>query len=158
MEKSRINFYPLVLDDGGRNYSRRPYQINDCSVRAFAILSGLPYDEIYDILRKAGRKSNEGFWSDRWIERKKGKVLNGKFKRVSLKRGKITPMNFSKFYPRGRYLLESHNHTWVVIDGVHRDMWRVKDQNEPLFGIWKFTPNPFKFSLEYSKIEAKSKN
>ena len=141
MEKPRVDFYPLVLDDGGRNFSKRPSQTADCSVRAFSIVSGLPYDEVYDILQKAGRKPCQGFHTDRWVKRNKGKVVGGKCTAVKLKVGKIdlTPNNFVNFYPKGRFVLESHDHTWAVIDGVHRDMWRVKCPDDSLFGVWKFT-------------------
>lgn len=136
-------FYPLVLDDGGRNMSKRPLQTNDCAVRSLAIISGTQYDEVYDILSKAGRKSSQGFELDNWLEDVGGDViLNGVFTRIptaaSLRSVPLTPSNFSRYFKPGRYLLSTCRHVWAYVDGVHRDMWRMKP-DEPLFSAWRFT-------------------
>ncbi len=137
-------FYPLILDDGGRNFSRRPLQINDCTVRSLAILSKFPYDEVYDVLAKAGRKPHQGFYIEKWINKVKGKAFDGRLKKINVEKTKnhpeLTPMNFTEYFPRGRYLLEGYTHVWAVVDGKHRDLWRVK-QDEPLYGAWKFEFN-----------------
>ena len=134
------DFYPLVLNDGGRNFSKRPLQFNDCTVRALAIIANIPYDLAYDTLAKAGRKSCDGFDLGKWIKVRKGKFL-GKTFRQDLQIQKagyiITPFNFGNLFPKGRYLLETHNHIWVVIDGIHYDLWRAK-QHICLNRIWRY--------------------
>lgn len=133
------DFYPLVLDDGGRNLSRRPGQYHDCTVRALAIVTGMDYDLVYDILAKAGRKPCQGFEVERWIRRHKGLVLGGRFVESKLVRPRaLTPITFNFLYPQGRYLVSTTNHTWAVLDGVHYDLWRVKEQ--PLTAIFKWQP------------------
>lgn len=128
--------YPLILDDGGRNLSKRPMQINDCAVRALAILSEMPYDAIYDELALAGRKSFDGFEIEPWLKKNNGKKLGGKFKKVNPKL--LTPEYVHVYYDTGKYLLISSTHTWAMVDGVSRDLWRFP-QDEPLYSVWKFT-------------------
>lgn len=129
--------YHLVLDDGGRNASQRPNQFNDCTVRALAVVTQTDYDIVYDLLAKAGRKACEGFESDAWIRRKRGYVLGGRFKPIRVH--DLTVATFANKYPKGRYLLETSNHTWAVINGKHHDLRRVKEQ--PLTGAWIWTKN-----------------
>lgn len=143
--------YPLQLDDGGRHLSRRPGQYHDCSVRALAILTGQPYDVCYDLLARAGRKPCQGFESDKWLKKVKGRVFGGQFKAVPIIASRpiprsptvvLTPSTFGrdpKYLNGGRYLLETPSHTWAVIDGIHHDLWRVKEQ--PLTGAWQWFPN-----------------
>ena len=133
-------FYPLVLDDGGRNLSRRPMQINDCTVRSFAIITKLSYDEVYDTLAEAGRWSHQGFDNTKWLIKLKGKAFDSTFVRMNVGKTsghpELTPDNFTEYFPRGRYLLERYNHVWAVVNGKHRDLWRVRG-DEPLYGAWK---------------------
>jgi hypothetical protein len=141
-------WYPLILDDGGRNTSLRIAQTNDCSVRAFAIITGKPYDTVYDILAKAGRKSCQGFESDEWLQKRRGRAFGGIFKPVKITgrddrysmRPDLTPLNFASHHPSGRFLLETTDHVWCVLEGVHHDLWRVK-QGQPLTGAWEFLKN-----------------
>lgn len=128
-----MTHYPLILDDAGRNLSKRPGQHSDCSVRALAIVSGLPYDTVYDILAAAGRKPCDGFDSPAWIKKHRGRVLGGRFKVVSV-RG-LTPLTFGRLHPKGRFILETENHMWALVDGKHRDLWRV---TKKLTGAWSF--------------------
>ncbi len=138
-------FYPLILHDGNRNLSKRPAQINDCSVRALAIITNTDYDTVYELLSKSGRKPCQGFDLPRWLKRRKGKVLGGVFTPVKVKglddrysqRPHLTPLNFASYHPRGRFLLEHPTHVWSMIDGIHHDLWRVK-QDRPLTGAWEF--------------------
>lgn len=140
-------FYPLQLNDGGRNMSIRYGQTADCSVIAFAIVAGVSYDESYDILAKAGRKPCEGFASDEWLKKRKGRAFGGVFKPVKVvglddkysQRPHLTPLNFASYHPKGRFLLEHPSHVWCCINGTHHDMWRVKPQTRPLTGAWEFT-------------------
>lgn len=144
--------YTLVLDDAGRSESKRFSQSSDCTVRALSIVTGVAYDDVYDLLAKAGRKPCAGFDSTSWIRRKRGRVLGGRFRAVPVRREmtevleggatkrvmwNVTPTTFSMFYPEGRYLLESPSHTWACLSSIHHDLWRVKEQ--PLSGAWVWT-------------------
>ncbi len=137
--KMSHTLYPLILDDGNCHLSTHSQEINDCSVRAFAIVTELPYDEVYSILAKAGRKRNRGFHSDKWLKKHKGQVLGGVFKPIKLNRTlRLTPLNFGPLHPKGRYILETEDHTWACLNSIHHDLWRVK-QDEWLTGAWEFT-------------------
>lgn len=48
--------------DGGRAFSKRPKQANDCAVVATATLLRLPYDVVFDEMKRRGRKNNAGFY------------------------------------------------------------------------------------------------
>jgi hypothetical protein len=132
-------FYPLVLDDGGRNKSKRPAQSYDCTVRALAIVTELPYDEAYDILASDGRRCNDGFYIEKWLlmgmSLKKGDKFRGVFKKLDTTG--VNPLNFIDYYPWGRFLLVNHNHVWAVVNKKHRDLVRVP-QEKPLSSAWEY--------------------
>lgn len=140
------HLYPLVLNDGNRNLSRRPGQFNDCTVRAFAIITGKSYDEVYDILAKAGRKPCQGFDSTGWLKKRRGRAFGGHFKAIpilfrlkgSMARYTLTPSLFASHYPEGRFLLETPSHTWACLDSIQHDLWRVKERS--LTGAWQWHP------------------
>lgn len=126
--------YQLHLCDGGRNWSRRPYQKNDCTVRALATVTCRDYDSIYDMLKKAGRKSHDGFDLDGWLRVSPCKLFHGTTLTKVNKKG-LTVNNFAGKHPKGKFLLQTNSHVWAVINGVHYDLIRVKDQ--PLCSIWR---------------------
>jgi hypothetical protein len=127
--------YPLIINDGGRNRSRRPYQINDCTVRSLAIISNHPYDQVYDLLKKAGRKSHKGFDIDHWLGVSPAVLPELHIRMTKVNKRGLTVNNFSMRHPKGRFLLENRNHIWAVWDGTHHDLIRVKDQ--PLCSVWR---------------------
>jgi len=47
-------------NDGGRSSAGYKGKAGDCVVRAFAIASNLPYDEIYDLVNEIGLKEKTG--------------------------------------------------------------------------------------------------
>lgn len=130
--------YPLILDDGNCHLSSHPQELDDCTVRALAIVTGLLYDHIYDVLKEAGRKPNRGFHSDRWIKKRGGRVFGGRFKVVPIGKHNI-PLAFGQIHYQGRYLLETNDHTWALVNGEHRDLLRVKDSAK-LTGAWQWHP------------------
>jgi hypothetical protein len=115
-------------------------------VRSLAILTGAEYDDVYNVLAKAGRVTCDGFDLSGWLTKRRGSTKWGVFKRVKVtglddrysQRPHLTPVNFASHHRRGRFLLENHDHVWAVVDSVHRDLWRVK--NVPLEAAWEFVP------------------
>jgi hypothetical protein len=151
-----IRPYPLVLDDAGRNLSKRTGSFNDCTVRALAIVSRQPFDLVYETLAAAGRKPCEGFDIDGWIVRKRRRAFGGHFRRVPIfvpiklraagpkwnretVHIRLTPATFTAHYPKGRYLVTTDDHVWAVVDSRHHDLIRVKEQ--PLAGAWVWVPD-----------------
>ena len=51
--KSNLRFQ---INDGGRSAAGYKGQAGDCAVRSIAIVTGLPYQKIYDDLFKANEK------------------------------------------------------------------------------------------------------
>lgn len=130
--------YTLVIDDADCHLSTRFAEANDCTVRSIAIVTSLSYDHVFDVLAEAGRKPNRGFESDQWLKKRRGRVLGGRFKAVNVKG--LVPDTFAHRYPIGRYLVETADHVYSVLDGVAHDLGRVKKQF--LTGAWVWTPKP----------------
>lgn len=127
--------YPLVLDDAGRNLSKRPSQHNDCTVRALTLATGKMYDEVYDELKdKAGRKSHDGIYLYGYLVRRK-KFLGVPYTRVKIKKGCV--ISDVIYTQKGRYLIETYNHVFCVIDGIAHDMIR-QPEDEPVEAVWQF--------------------
>jgi hypothetical protein len=104
--------YPLILDDAGKNMSRRPLQVGDCTVRALAVATKVKYDTCYEALKAAGRKSHDGFNLGAYLK------TMGLFYgwRASLVR--MPKMTLAKFFglaPKGRYIIETSDHVIAVI-------------------------------------------
>lgn len=125
--------YPWVCTDGGRSSSARPKQQNDCTVRALAIARDLPYDEAYDILKDAGRKSGRGFDFVKWVASQPW-ATKISFPAVKGKR-RMTPAQFCRDYPKGIFILRVTKHLIAVRDGVIYDAF----ENRPdrcVYAAW----------------------
>lgn len=124
--------------DGGRTTSKRPKQINDCTVRALSLTCDLEYDDAYDLLKKAGRKSSQGFDFSGFI--KKQQSINGKqikwqpFQAVK-GQPRMKPETFIKQFPKGKFILSIAGHVSVVINGVNYDT--VAQWRRCVYGMWE---------------------
>ena len=103
---------------------------------ALALVTGLKYDVIHAALKRGGRKNNQGFASDSWLTRRGGAAFGGLFRALPIKG--LTIHTFHLTHPKGRYLIETDYHVGAVINGVHYDTTRVKEQ--PLTGLWEWIP------------------
>lgn len=130
--------YPMLCHDGGRKESKRSKQRNDCTVRALAIATGIPYDEAYDLLAAAGRKSGSGFNIKKWAPT--ASVNNFGFKWIAFPavsgQRRMNPMTFCKQYSTRTYIARVAKHVFAVIDGV------IYDTHEPradccIYGVWE---------------------
>lgn len=117
---------PLKLSDAGRSNSRRPRQTNDCTVVALAHATGLPYDECYDTLAKAGRKCGRGFGLTKWAA--KASLGGWRFRQMSFPATKgmrrVNPATFALKHPEGRFILRVSKHVMACVDGVIVDAYR----------------------------------
>jgi len=129
-----ISLYPFQHNDGGRATSRRPRQSNDCTVRAFAIAEDLPYDEAYDALAHAGRKSWKGFSMSRWLDHQPGYVRLP-FPAVKGER-RMNPTTFCRQFPSGRYICKTAKHVFAVVDGVLNDDW-AQEPDRCIYTAWR---------------------
>ena len=100
------------------------YERNDCTVRALAIATLVPYWKCYQVLAEFGRKPNRGTNIRKFFKNNK-MVLGYWFKKLSFRK-QITLNKFVKKYPEGTYYVRISRHVFVVKDGVAIDMVRPK--------------------------------
>jgi hypothetical protein len=105
---------------------------NNCTICALSTAAGIPYNEAYEIGKKAGRKNGRGFITRKLMEvaRKNG-IDYRKIKTTG-----ITIQKFLKKYPTGRFVVNRRGHAFAIIDGTIYDHL----ENTPLqriVGIWK---------------------
>lgn len=127
--------YPLILDDGKRNLSARPLALNDCTVRALAIVTGARYNACYDQLKAAGRRSNDGFDLAAYLS--KSPVLWGWSARRVRTRKDLTLDRLMASRPHG-IIVETEDHVIAVMHGAAHDMIRVPGDSL-VYGVWQFS-------------------
>ncbi len=132
---------PFHQADGGRATSRRPRQKSDCAVRACAIASGLPYDQVYDDLATLGRRCSRGTPTGAiatWL-RLRCCAARHAFPAVA---GQMR-MHVDAFLAgpgaQGRWVVRIAGHVFATVDGVAHDTsmprqdacvycaWRIND-------------------------------
>lgn len=126
--------HPWAYSDAGRAASRRPRQGNDCTVRALAIARGLSYDEAYDLLAHAGRRSgqrlNLGPWlsEQAWARKIAFPAVKGQ--------PRMTPPSFCTRFAQGRFICKAAKHVFAVVDGVVYDTEPVGDRR-CIYTAWR---------------------
>lgn len=132
--------YPFVRSDAGRSASRRPKQKNDCTVRAVTLVYGIPYDDAYDRLKSAGRKSHQGYHFNEWAAL--DSTIDGKklvwqsFPGVKGQK-RMNPLRFCKDFPEGRFIVRTAGHVFAIIDGVGYDDEDPERDDRCIYGCWK---------------------
>jgi len=100
------------------------HERNDCTVRALAIATLVPYWKCYQVLAEFGRKPNRGTNIRKFFKNNK-MVLGYWFKKLNFRK-QITLNKFVKKYPEGTYYVRISRHVFVVKDGVAIDMTKPK--------------------------------
>jgi len=124
-----------IKDDGGRAEAGYKGTTGDCCVRAIAIVTGKPYQEVYDALNEI---SKEERWKKRRGKKVKSDARTGVFKRTSRKyieslgykwtatmhigSGCKVHMKADEL-PSGRLIIKASRHMTAVIDGVVHDTY-----------------------------------
>ena len=144
----------LNVDDGGRHAAGYKGQAGDCVVRSIAIVTGLPYQKVYDDLFKA----NEEFRSTsktalaRSLRKKNDSPRSGTH-RVVLKKYlaqlnfRWTPTMFigqgckvhlkKEELPEGTLLVSCSKHITVVKDGILHDTHDCsRNGTRCVYGYW----------------------
>ncbi|MHB1696541.1 MAG: hypothetical protein ACYCSQ_00315 [bacterium] len=111
--------YRYFKTDAGRSSSKRPRQINDCTVRAVAMAFSISYDEAYDRLKSFGRKCGRGFHIDDYMSVAGAKKIS--FPAVKGEY-RMNTWKFCREYDKGTYICRVAKHVFTVIDGVVCDM------------------------------------
>lgn len=125
----------FVESDGGRSKSKRPSQKMDCVVRAFAIVFDRDYDDVYDEIASAGRKSHRGTPKDIWKN-----WLNGKGERISFPaivgQQRMTTGEFCRRFSKGKFVVQCAKHVFAVVDGVAYDTSKPRIDS-CVYAVWK---------------------
>lgn len=119
--------YPINITDAGRSLSNRPKARNDCSVRALACATNLPYDEAYEIVAADGRKSGRGHNLRPLLDRSTINGMRFVYEPYPAQRGQPR-MNIERFCrekPVGRYVCRVSGHYLAIVDGVVQDDTRT---------------------------------
>lgn len=121
---------------------------NDCTVRAVASALSLPYADVHYKAVLAGRVRRKGFWPELIL-----KHFTTDFTKTSMydkNRIKCGNSPLSSAYPTlaqimpllqsGRYILETNNHAFAVVDGVIHDAsrYRAKCRIQNIFEIKEY--------------------
>lgn len=130
--------YRFQKHDGGRSVSRRPKQQNDCTVRALAVATGMPYDDAYDILKEAGRQSSRKFKMPEWMSKQPLAAL--RFEKMTFPSVKgqprMNPVRFCSQFPYGTFIVRTAKHVFVIRDGV-----AIDTEQEPaercIYSAWR---------------------
>lgn len=132
-QRSRKFLY--TYSDGGRAASKRPRQKNDCTVRAYAIAFGIPYDPAYDTLSDAGRKCSSGFDINEFLNN------HPRAEKISFPavkgRERMNPMAFyERFGDKGTYICRTAGHVYAVVNGVVHDTHAPRG-DRCIYAAWK---------------------
>lgn len=136
-----------MYDDGGRKNAGYRGDTGDCGVRAVAIASGKPYQEVYDSIneiakqerprKKSRSNSRDGIWKKtlhKYIVSLGGEWIStmgiGTGCQVHMRAGEM---------PDGRVVVRVSRHYSAVIDGVIRDTHDPsRDGDRCVYGYWQF--------------------
>ena len=170
MEKLKFQF-----NDGGRKDAGYLGTTGDCGVRAIAIVTGKPYQEVYDLVNGLG-KSGKGF-----KQRKTGKVSDARtgvwqkdVRTIMLGLGwKWTPTMLigqgckvhmrADELPSGKILCNVSRHYSAIIDGVINDIYdSSRGGSRCVYGYYSFTgkveaPKPQPIEVAEVKVIEKPK-
>jgi len=110
---------------------------------------GSHYDAVYDLLARDGRRSHEGFHTDRWIYGQINPaigepeyILGWTAERIAFPAVKgqrrMNPATFHTAFPEGRFVVRTARHVYAVVDGVTYDQM-APDPERCIYAAWKFT-------------------
>jgi hypothetical protein len=137
----------FVRDDGGRALAGYKGLAGDCVVRSFAIATGRPYKEIYDLVNELGaqersskkrtRKSSARTGVHTPTQRKLGALLGFTWTpTMAIGSGTTVHLREDEL-PDGRLVVRLSGHTAAVINGVLHDTYDCSRAGERcVYGIW----------------------
>lgn len=132
-------------NDGGRAKAGYKGKAGDCVTRSIAIITGLPYQQVYDSMnegtqtqhKQKGCGARQGIstsspWFDRYMEglgfRWVATMKVGSGCKVHLRDGEL---------PMGRLVIRCSRHLTAVIDGVIHDTYDPsRDGTRCVYGYW----------------------
>jgi len=132
--------YPDKVIKDFKKSKKAKIELNDCSVRAIAVASGMSYDKAHQFVEKHfDRKFCKGTYD--YIETLN--KLSSKSVKLNRKTLETIPckMNvgsFIKYYTKGTYIISVSGHTFVIKNGIvfgnKEDSIKLR---RPIQGLWK---------------------
>lgn len=119
----------FVITDAGRNEAGFFKERNDCVVRSYATVTGLPYTDAYRILQLWGRLENKGVHVRPFIRSE----LN--FFPFTIHDERTTIRKFLLSNYRGKFIVVVRRHAFAVIDGVIYDILIPPEKTKVLFHV-----------------------
>ncbi|MFA7329802.1 MAG: hypothetical protein WC326_01895 [Candidatus Delongbacteria bacterium] len=127
---------PFQQDDGGRATSRRPRQKNDCVVRACAITTGLPYDQVYNEFAALGRRCGRGTDRKAMVVWLKYRATYHAFQAMAGQPRVHLDVFSQTIGTSGRWIVRVAGHATAVIDGAIHDTSRPR-QDACVYCAWR---------------------
>jgi len=134
-------------DDGGREKAGYAGRTGDCACRAIAIASGMPYQEVYDLIVDEGKRDRLTKKRSRKSHPRTG-VYAATMKRIMKRIGWTwVPTMFvgsgckvhlrSDELPSGKIICNVSKHYVAVVDGVARDTYDpTREGTRCVYGYW----------------------
>jgi spore maturation protein CgeB len=134
-----------------QNKAVEHHDFNDCAVKAVAILSETPYEEVHAFMKECGRRNGRGTpWDCIWsafrkfgceFERVLTSTFIERYPGAHKNLGSITthhPDRFKKVWADGNsYLFSCHKHVAAVVDGKNHD-W-TQGRAKRVIAVYKIT-------------------
>lgn len=107
-------------------------ECRDCTVRALAVATDLPYSKVHDAWAEVGRKNKHGIVAEKYLQ-KVCKILNVKAKQVK-RHG--TVKSLIKKFPVGKLYCHKSRHAFAIVDGTTYDL---NSLDSHVKGAWLIT-------------------
>lgn len=122
--------------DGGRAASRRPRQKKDCVVRACAITTGTPYDQVYNELAALGRRCSRGTPMDALAGWLHARATRHAYPAVAGQPRLHVDTFLAGPGAQGRWIVRIAGHVFAALDGVAYDTSRPRP-DACVYCAWK---------------------
>ena len=128
---------------------------NDCTVRALANASDMPYQKAYDLLAAAGRCKGRGMYKSLWLPVYKQHMTLEHSQYLSSSFPTITTLTRKLRELGGTYVVQVTRHVAVCRDGEWID-WLDADRRHHICGVWKVLDSDYRRTeiLEQSRKAA----
>jgi hypothetical protein len=143
------------FNDGGRQEAGRKGKAGDCVCRAITIVTGLPYQTVYDQLangnatqrrsrhqkKQRAKSASEGVYTGRkWFKDYMTALGFVWVPTMGIGTGCKVHLREEEL-PKGRLIASVSRHLTAVIDGVIHDTYNPdRDGNRCVYGYWIFKP------------------
>lgn len=140
----------IIIDDGGRAQAGYQGKADDCVCRAIAIVTGMPYQEVYDRLAdgrgnqrrgkyggKKSRSAREGINTNRtWFKEYMSELGLKWTPTMQIGSGCKVRLKADEL-PKGRLIVSLSRHYCAVIDGVIHDTYDPsRGGTRCVYGYW----------------------